>query len=82
MNSLTEKGNSRIDTRFEDKSFLKKHKKEIINIDFLKKFEDQYIACELLSDNKILYIIDCTEEKNKKVTLYRVHLIYLCPVYE
>jgi hypothetical protein len=81
-NSLTDKGHPRIDVRFEDKSFLKKHKKEIINIDFLKKYEAQYIACELLTDSKILYIIDFTEKKNKKIVLYSVNLIYHCPVYE
>jgi hypothetical protein len=81
-NSLTDKGHPRIDVRFEDKSFLKKHKKEIINIDFLKKYEALYIACELLTDSKILYIIDFTEKKNKKIVLYSVNLIYHCPVYE
>ena len=81
-NSLTEKGHPRIDTRIEGKSFLKKHKKDIISINFKKKFEDKYIACELLSDHKTLYIIDFTEKKSGKVKLYRVNLIYLCPVYE
>ena len=81
-NSLTEKGHPRIDVRFEDKSFLKEHKKEIISFNFLKKFNDQYIACELLSDRKILYIVDFTEKKKGKIVLYSVNLIYHCPVYE
>lgn len=81
-NSLTDKGNPRIDKRIEDKSFLKKHKKEIIDINFLKKFDAQYLACELLSDRKTLYIIDFTENTKGDLVLYRVNLVYLCPVYE
>jgi len=82
-NSSNEKDNPRIDTRFEDKSFLKNHSKAIIDINFFKKYEDQYIACELLSGFKTLYIIDLTEKrKTKEITLYAVFLIHHCPVYE
>jgi hypothetical protein len=82
-NSLTEKGYPRIDTRIENKSFLKEHKKDIIDINFLKKFEKQYIDCELLSGSKTFYIIDFTEKRKKKdVILYSVYLIRHCPVDE
>lgn len=80
-NSLSENGNSFL-PRIEDKAFLKKNKKNIIDINFLKKFEDEYIACELLSSFKTLYIIDLTESKKEKIVLYKVYLIYNCPVYE
>lgn len=66
----------------EDKSFLKKHKKSIIDINFLKKYELQYLACELFLTRKTLYIIDFTEAKGKNILLYQVYLIYNCPVYE
>lgn len=79
--SLSEKGRSFL-PRIEDESFLKKHKNAIINVNFLKKLETDYIACELLSDFKTLYIVDMSESKRKKVVLYRVYLIYHCPVYE
>lgn len=68
--------------RIEDKSFLKKHKKDIIDNNFLKKFENDYIACDLLAGFKTLYIVDLLESKEKKITLYKVYLIYHCPVYE
>lgn len=80
-NPLSETGNSFL-PRIEDKVFLKKYKKSTIDFNFLKKFEDQYIACELLSGSKTLYIIDLSESKKEKIVLYKVYLIYHCPVYE
>lgn len=80
-NSISEKGRSFL-PRIEDKSFLKNHKKDIVGINFLKKFEEQYVACELLSGFKTLYIIDFTEKIKGKIMLYKVYLTYNCPVYE
>lgn len=81
-NSMSEKGSLRIDTRIENKSFLKKHQKDIIDLDFLKNFTEEYIVCELLSRSQTFYIIDLTEKKKRKVVLYSVFLLNYCPIGE
>lgn len=65
-----------------NKSFLKKHKKDIIGIDFLKKYKSEDIVCEILTQLKILYIIDFTEKKKGNVKIYEVNSINVCPVSE
>lgn len=80
-NSLTEKGHPRIDTRIENKTFLKKHKEDIIDIDFFKKYDREFIACEIFGGFKTLYIIDFTEKKSK-IVLYTVFSMNHCPIYE
>lgn len=80
--SLTNEGDSNSYTKIKNQSFLRKHKKDIIGIDFFKDLDREYIACKLLRAPKVLYIIDYTEKKKKKIILYRVYLLDFCPVYE
>ena len=58
--------------RIEKKSFLKKHKKDIIGIDFFEKYGIEKSTYEAISANSVIYIIDCDEQKNGKIMLYRV----------
>ncbi|MBP4139480.1 hypothetical protein [Flavobacterium geliluteum] len=58
--------------RNEQKSFLKKHKKDIIGISFFNKYgivKSTYTAFEKCN---VIYIIDCDEQKKGKIILYRV----------
>lgn len=80
--SLTNEGGSNSYTKIKNQSFLRKHKKDIIGIDFFKDLDREYIACKLLRAPKVLYIIDYTEKKKKKIILYRVYLLDFCPVHE
>lgn len=65
-----------------NKSFLKKHKKDIIGIDFFKKHEHNDIICELFTQLKVFYIIDFTENKKGNVILHEVNCINYCPSIE
>lgn len=58
--------------RIENKSFLKKHKKDIVGIDFFQKYGIEKSTYEAFSANSIIYIVDCDEQKKGKITLYRV----------
>lgn len=58
--------------RIENKSFLKKHKKEIIGINFFKKYGIVRSTYEAFEKCNVIYIIDCDEQKNGKITLYQV----------
>lgn len=58
--------------RIEKKSFLKKHKKDIVGIDFFQKYGIEKSTYEAFSANSVIYIIDCDEQKNGKIMLYRV----------
>lgn len=60
------------------KSFLKKNKEKIIEIDLLKKFDYQDIACDLFNRLKIIYIIDFSEKKGRNIKMYRVISMNLC----
>ena len=71
-NSLTEKGNTRIDKRTENKSFLEKHKTDIIGIDFFEKYGIIKSTYDAFEKCKVIYIIDCDEQKKGKIMLYRV----------
>ena len=61
-------------TRIEKKSFLKKHKKDIVGIDFFEKYGIERSTYEALSVNSVIYIIDCEEQKKGNITLYRVSM--------
>lgn len=61
-----------------NRSFLRKNKRKIIEIDALKKFDYQDIQCELFNQLKIFYIIDFSEKKDEAVLLYRVINLNLC----
>lgn len=65
-----------------NKSFLKKNKKHIIGINFLKKYEQNDIICQLFTQLKVFYIIDFTEKKKGTVLLYEVNSMNFCPVSE
>lgn len=58
--------------RTEKKSFIKKHQKNIVGIDFFKKYGIEKITYEAFSVNSVIYIIDCDEQKKGKIILYRV----------
>lgn len=60
------------------KTFLKKNKKKIIEINSLKKFDYQDIQCELFNRLKIFYIIDLSEKKDDDIKMYRVIHINSC----
>jgi hypothetical protein len=63
-------------------SFLKEHKSNIIGINFLEKYDDKNIICELFTHLKVFYIIDFTENKKGNAMLYEVNCINYCPIGE
>lgn len=71
-----------LENRKVKKSFLKKYKKNIIEIDSVKKLDDQDIACNLFPRGKIIYILDFSERKGKGIMLYRVWYVNVCFVGE
>lgn len=68
------------DIRIEKKSFLKKYEKQIIGIDFFKNHD----VCTLrdIFHNKIVYVIDVTERKRNKPTLYEANPSFSCEAIE
>lgn len=62
-----------------NKSFLRKNKSKIIEIDSLKNFDHQDIACNIFNRLKIIYIIDLSQ---KKTMLYRVISMNYCIIGE
>jgi hypothetical protein len=65
-----------------NKSFLKKHKKDIIGIDFFKKYKSVDIVCKIFTQSKVIYIIDFTEKKKNEFKMYEVSSMNVCPVSE
>jgi hypothetical protein len=62
------------DERYVRKCFLRKHKKEIIGIDFFKKLKDERISFVDFSEKpKIYYIIDAADFKKNKIKLVEVN---------
>lgn len=55
-----------------EKSYLKKHKKQIISMDFFKKYGVYKSMYEAFEKCKVIYIIDNSEKKNGKIPLYEV----------
>jgi len=60
------------DFRLVRKSYLKKHKKKIISIDFLKKYGIYRSTYEAFEKCKVIYIIDNSETKKGHIALYEV----------
>ncbi|MGG7035930.1 MAG: hypothetical protein ACI7YS_12160 [Flavobacterium sp.] len=60
------------------KSFIKKNKAKIIGLDFFEKNDVCKVGFEILTQTKVLYIIDYTEKKNGKITLYEVTASDVC----
>lgn len=60
------------DFKLVKKSYLRKHKKQIISIDFFKKYGIYRSTYEAFENCKVIYIIDNSEKKNGKVPLYEV----------
>ena len=58
--------------RIEKKSFLKKHKNDIVGIDFFQKYGIKKSTYDAFSVNSVIYIIDCDQRKKDKISLYRV----------
>ncbi|SFC55135.1 hypothetical protein SAMN05216297_101226 [Flavobacterium phragmitis] len=54
----------------------------MIGIDFLKKHKSQDIICEILTQSKVLYIIDFTEKRRGMVKMYEVNSNNVCHVSE
>lgn len=81
-NSYTDKNHPIIDTRIENKSFLKKYKSNIITADFLRNFNEEYIVCYMFSKSQVFYIIDLSEKKRGDIKIYRTFLLNYCPVSE
>lgn len=74
--------NKIVETKVITKKILKENKLKIVEIDSLKKFEDQVIQCELFTRSKIFYLIDFSEKKGKKIKMYRVIFFSHCIVKE
>ncbi|CAH0337141.1 hypothetical protein FVB9288_02885 [Flavobacterium sp. CECT 9288] len=70
------------EVRIVNKAFFKKNKEHIIGINFLKKYEQNDIICQLFTQLKVFYIIDFTEKKKGNVMLYEVNSMNVCPVSE
>lgn len=70
------------EVRIVNKAFLKKNKEHIIGINFLKKYEQNDIICQLFTQLKVFYNIDFTEKKKGNVMLYEVNSMNVCPVSE
>lgn len=60
--------------KIENKSFLKKHKKDIIGIAFFKKYGVKKSTYEAFSANCVFYIFECEKQKKDNITLYRVQM--------
>ena len=64
--------NIKSDFRSVKKSYLKKHKKKILSIDFFKKYGIYKSTYEAFEKCKVIYIIDNSETKNEYIPLYEV----------
>jgi hypothetical protein len=60
------------DFRLVRKSYLKKHKKKVISIDFFKKYGIYRSTYEAFEKCKVIYIIDNSECKNGYIPIYEV----------
>lgn len=61
------------DERTLKKSFLRKHKNQVIDISFLRKLKDQKIPFFDVLNNKTYYIIDNEYTKKRKIKLIEVN---------
>jgi hypothetical protein len=61
------------DVRFVNKSFLKKHKKEIIDVNFFKKLEKNMEKYGEAYKPQVYYIIDVADFKKNKIKLIEVN---------
>ncbi|MBP4139412.1 hypothetical protein [Flavobacterium geliluteum] len=68
--------NNKSDIRLVKNSFLKKHKNQIVGIDFFKNYD--ICALRDVFFNKVVYIIDTVERKKRKTTLYEVNPSFSC----
>lgn len=60
------------DVKIVKKRFLKKHKNEIIDIDFFKKYGIYKSTYEAFENCSIIYIIDLNDKKKGQIKLYEV----------
>lgn len=65
-----------------NKSFIKEHQKNIIGIDFLKKYNSTEMICDIFTQLKVFYIIDYSEKKKGTIMLYEVNCLNYCPSIE
>jgi hypothetical protein len=65
-----------------NKLFLKKNKNKIISTNFLDKYDYEEIVCEILTNTKVIYIIDFSEKRKKGIMLYEVISLNQCQVME
>ncbi|MEL1255383.1 hypothetical protein AAEO57_16450 [Flavobacterium sp. DGU38] len=70
--------NVRSERKIVNKRFLKKNKDKIISPDLINQYDNEKINCEILTQNKVFYILDLTEKK-RRVILYEVNYMGYCP---
>ncbi|MBL0738943.1 hypothetical protein JI750_18760 [Flavobacterium sp. GN10] len=75
---LKKTSNRALDFKMVDKLYLRKVRKKTVPINNLKRFNYQDIQCELFTRIKTYYIIDLSEKRNKKYTIYKVMHINSC----
>lgn len=64
--------NIKSEIKYVTKSYLRKNKKKIISINFFKRYGVYRSTYEAFENCKVIYIIDNSENKNCKYTLYEV----------
>jgi hypothetical protein len=57
-----------------NKSFLKKHKKDIVGLAFFKKYGVKKSTYEAFSANCVFYLFECEKQKKGNINLYRVQM--------
>ncbi|MBP4139482.1 hypothetical protein [Flavobacterium geliluteum] len=60
------------DFRSVKKSYIRRHKKQIISIDFFEKYGIYRSTYEAFEKCKVIYIIDNSESKRGKINIYEV----------
>lgn len=79
-NSEKRDNNIKSDMRIEKKSFLKKHKNQVVGIDFFKN-NDVCVLRDIFY-NKVVYVIDIEERKKEKLVLYETTSSFSCDAIE
>ncbi|RKR04685.1 hypothetical protein C8C83_4018 [Flavobacterium sp. 90] len=72
LNSEKREKGIKAEIKIVKKAFLKKHKEEIIGIDFFQKYGIIKSTYEAFEKCKVIYLIDMNEKKKGKINLYEV----------
>ncbi|OAB31287.1 hypothetical protein SAMN05444395_101759 [Flavobacterium fryxellicola] len=62
------------DYRLVKKSYLRRNKKKTISVDFFKKYGVFNSTYEAFRECKVIYIIDKSEAKNRRIPIYEVSI--------